>query len=69
MSGFAYTVGCLDLIYSNKVSRLKGLEIMTKVDSGKHMDMPMVQCRKVCAMVLEPVSQGVLFQLLLHCCA
>lgn len=58
--------GCLDFIYTTKASRLQGLEMMTKVDTGKHLGMPMVQCRKVCAMVLEPVSQGLLTHLV--CC-
>ena len=62
-----YLAGCLDFIYTEKASRLQGLEMMTKIDAGKHLGMSMVQCRKVCAMILEPVSQGMLV-LLFHAC-
>lgn len=51
--------GCLDYIYTDKVTRLQGLEVMMKVDNGTHLDTPVLKCRKVCAMMLEPVSQGV----------
>jgi len=32
--------------------------MMTKVETGSHMGMSLVQCKKVCALVLEPISTG-----------
>ena len=32
--------------------------MMTKVETGSHMGMSLVQCKKVCALVLQPISTG-----------
>ena len=50
--------GCLDLIYTGLAGKLEGLQMMTKVEMGSHMGMSLVQCKKVCALVLEPISTG-----------
>ncbi len=50
--------GCLDLIYTGLAGKLEGLQMMTKVETGSHMGMSLVQCKKVCALVLEPISTG-----------
>lgn len=50
--------GCLDLIYSGLAGKIEGLQIMTKIETGSHLDIPLVQCKKVDALVLEPVSTG-----------
>lgn len=53
--------GCLDLVYTTGTSgKIEGLRMMTKVENGSHLGMSMVHCRKVSAMILEPVSTGVL---------
>lgn len=53
--------GCLDLIYTGLAGKLEGLQMMTKVETGSHMGMSLVHCKKVCALVLQPISTG------LHC--
>ena len=35
--------------------------MMTKIETGSHLDIPLVQCKKVDALVLEPVSTGEYF--------
>ena len=48
------------MIYTTGTSgRIEGLRMMTKVESGSHLGMSLVHCRKVSAMILEPVSTGV----------
>lgn len=50
--------GCLDLIYTGLGGRVEGLQMMTKVENGSHMSMSLVHCRKVAALILDPVSTG-----------
>ncbi len=51
--------GCLDLIYTTGMSgRVEGLRMMIKVETGSHLGMSLVHSRKVSAMILEPVSTG-----------
>ncbi|KAL0029421.1 hypothetical protein WJX77_006321 [Trebouxia sp. C0004] len=50
--------GCLDLIYTGLAGKLEGLQMMTKVETGSHMSMNLVHCKKVCALVLQPISTG-----------
>ncbi|KAL3160513.1 hypothetical protein ABBQ32_010818 [Trebouxia sp. C0010 RCD-2024] len=50
--------GCLDLIYTGLGGRIEGLQMMTKVESGGHLSMSLVHCRKVAALILEPISTG-----------
>ena len=49
------------MIYTTGTSgKIEGLRMMTKVETGSHLGMSMVHCRKVSAVILEPVSTGVL---------
>lgn len=48
--------GHLDLIYTSRVGRLRGLQILLAVEEGKHLGM--VHARKVVALALEPQSKG-----------
>ncbi|GAB4814339.1 hypothetical protein N2152v2_001385 [Parachlorella kessleri] len=48
--------GHINLIYTAKQSRLRGLEIMTKAEKGQHMHL--VQQLRVVALALEPVTTG-----------
>ena len=53
--------GCLDLVYTTGLSgKVEGLRMMAKVESGSHLGMSLVHCQKVSALMLEPVSTGVL---------
>lgn len=65
----ALLLGCLDLIYTTGTSgRVEGLRMMTKVETGSHLGMSLVHSRKVSAMILEPVSTGmVLHQMQCSC--
>lgn len=51
--------GCVDLIYTGRGGKIEGLQMMTKVENGSHLGMSLVHCRKVAALILEPVSTGV----------
>lgn len=47
------------MIYTTGTSgRVEGLRMMTKVETGSHLGMSLVHSRKVSAMILEPVSTG-----------
>ena len=51
--------GCLDLIYTEgPAGKVEGLQMMSRVETGSHMDMSLVHCRKVAALVLEPITTG-----------
>lgn len=48
--------GHLNLIYTHKSSRRKGLELLTSSEKGQHMHL--VEQHRVVALALEPVSSG-----------
>ncbi len=48
----------MDLIYTGLAGKYEGLQMMTKVETGSHMGMSLVHCKKVSALVLEPISTG-----------
>ena len=51
-----WPAGHINLIFTTKQTRLRGLEIMTKSEKGQHMHL--VQQHKVVALALEPITTG-----------